>query len=125
MPITVELNKTFIKLNSNDLRNKTDFRTRERRAIVDVNVTQPQLYITGGLVVDFSKIRNFVEIYSVTTINQPLLAFLNFKYEFIHSPDLDPSKVKMGIVTYVNSQELFAGSTVNPGGTIMTEIIGI
>lgn len=117
---TVEINPRFNTLNSNNLRTKQDFGSRERRAIVDVILvaTQPQ---TGLFDVDFSTIRNFTEVYACRTIqaSPELLGITTFSL-FSYIPTAKSAAGQFFVVgpSFVAHNEALTG-------TITVEIIGI
>jgi len=124
MVVSVELNKRFLKLNSNAFRNKADFRTRERRAIVDITIPNNETYAPGGLTVDFSKIRNFIEVYGARVLEHPVrTGTTNIEFRFITATDNDASNCKLMAILIASGSEV---DGLIPGPTVITaEIIGI
>lgn len=125
MVITVSINPRFNKLNSNNLRTKQDFGSRERRAIVDITVPTSEAYSAGGFTVDFTKIRNFIEVYAgkVLFTSDGILATDNEEYRLIPGTDNAADVAKLGIVVTSTGAE-FSGSTGSEV-IITVEIIGI
>lgn len=121
MVLTAVLNPRFNFLNSNALRNKADFRTRERRAIIDITIPDSESYSAGGFIVDLSKIRNFIEVYVGRVIKQPLLASNNL--EFRIEPGADAASTKVSVIQLSDGAELVG--TLSGPTVISVEIIGI
>jgi len=125
MVLSVKLNPRFNKLNANSLRNKADFRTRERRAIVDITFPTSQLYVTGGLLIDLSKIRNFIEVYAGNVIIKPLKTAANLEFQVIPAADNKASGVKIALILDGSGNEEAAMTNLGSTFTITAEIIGI
>lgn len=123
MVLSVELNPRFRFLNSNALRNKADFRTRERRAIIDITIPNNETYAAGGFPVDLSVIRNFIEIYSADIVKQPLLATDNFNFRLEPGTGNAANLAKLSVVQVSDGAE-FSGNLAGPT-VISVQIIGI
>jgi len=121
MVLTAVLNSRFNKLNSNSLRNKADFRTRERRAIIDITIPNAESYSAGGFSVDLSVIRSFIEVYAGIVIKQPLLTVDNLLFRI--EPGVDAASTKLSVIQLSDGAE-FAG-TLAGANIITVEIIGI
>lgn len=126
MVLSVVLNPRFRFLNSNALRNKADFRTRERRAIVDITIPDAETYVTGGVPLDLSVIRNFIEVYATRIVKQPLLATANLRFDVLPASDNKASGAKLGVINISDGVEFTNAADIVTGDTIITvEIIGI
>lgn len=126
MTITAVLNPRFNFLNSNSLRNKADFRTRERRAIIDILIPNDETYISGGNPIDISKIRNFIQVYAGFIVKQPILASNNLDFRIVPGPNNIASEVRLAAVFIPTGVEVDNGGDIVNGDTIISaEIIGI
>ncbi len=126
MVLSVALNQRFNFLNSNAFRTKPDHRTRERRAIVDITIPDAETYVTGGVDLDLSKIRNFVEVYSGIVVKQPLLATANLEFRIEPASNTRASGAKLSVIVTSTGAELGNGLDIVVGDSIVTaEIIGI
>ena len=126
MVLSVELNPRFKFLNSNNFRSKADFRTRERRAMVDILIPDAETYVTNGVPLDLSVIRNFIEVYAGFVMVQPLLATANIQFDIIPAVDNAASGTKLAVIVLATGAELGNGIDIVTGDTTITaEIIGI
>jgi len=123
MTIAVALNDRFKTLNANSLRTKQDFRTRERRAIVDITFTSDETYVVGGVTVDFSTIRNFIEVYAGKVVGQLLIGTGSTNYEFRIESGTSAATTKLSVINLSDGFELTPGTV--PNGVVTVEIIGI
>jgi len=123
MTIAIGLNPRFKFLNSNAFRNKADFRTRERRALVDITFSASETYIVGGVTIDLSKIRNFIEVYAGSVVKQPLIPTGTTNVEFRLEPGASASVTKLSVINLDDGFELTPGTV--PNGIVTVEIIGI
>lgn len=70
MAITTKLVSSFSTLNDDrSLAMKPNAASREREAVVDVTFASGDNYVTGGVTVDFSKIRKFTRVYAVDVLH--------------------------------------------------------
>lgn len=123
MTIAIALNSRFNFLNANSLRAKADFRTRERRAIIDIVFSSNETYIVGGVTIDLSAIRSFIEVYAGKVLVQPLIATGSTNFEFRIEPGASAAVTKLSVINLSDGFELTPGTV--PNGTVTVEIIGI
>lgn len=123
MTIVVALNNRFKFLNANSLRTKPDFRTRERRAIVDITFSSDEPYVVGGVTIDLSGIRSFIEVYSGKVIAQPLIATGSSNFQLRIESGASAATTKLSMIDLVSGFEFTPGTV--PNGTVTVEIIGI
>ena len=68
--VTIAINSTFTHLNQDrTLSVKQNCASREREAIVDITFSNSDTYTTNGFTLDFSKIRNFKEVYFLDPVH--------------------------------------------------------
>lgn len=73
MAITSALNSTFTHLNDDrSLSAKQNTSSRERQAVVDITCGAGDNYVTGGITVDFSTIRQFKKVYACDIIQSTI-----------------------------------------------------
>jgi len=86
MPIDVTLDSRFNTLNSGSqrIRIRQNTVTREREAVVNINIDSETPDGSGLSTVDFSKIRGFTKIYAVDIVRNP---FLNGHVSFVRAVD--------------------------------------
>ena len=118
MAVTITLNPRFKKLNGGgvDLLHKQNTPNRERRAVCTV-VIDAEDYLTGGIVLDFSVIRKFKEVYGLSFLQFPIDTLLG---EFIPGSDSTDARIKL--------YDAFATEEANATSTTITficEIYGI
>lgn len=123
MTIVIALNDRFRFLNANSLRTKQDFRTRERRAIVDITFSSNEAYVVGGVTIDLSTIRQFIEVYAGKTVKQPLIATGSPNFDFRIESGASAAVTKLSMINLVTGFEFTPGTV--PNGTVTVEIIGI
>jgi hypothetical protein len=131
MAITVTLDPTFLHLNGDtSLSTKVGGVGRERTAIVNVAITATTTYATGGITVDFSKVRGFKQVY----VCEILQGHGGFHPEFIPAASnaAATGKIKFygineaavgGTITALD--ELAAADATIQGITLRCRIIGI
>ena len=126
MVVTVALNPRFNKLNSNSLRNKVDFQTRERRALVDVTIPATEEYVTGGYPIDLSVIRNFKQVYTGRVLSQPISNNMNnVNYIFVPGTNGAASGAKLGAILINTGSEQTNSHENGVEFKLIMEIVGI
>lgn len=125
MTIDISLNPRFNKLNSNNLRTKQDFGSRERRAIIDVTIDTAEEYVSGGMVLDCSKIRNFTQVYAGSVITQTVTGGSNKLWLIAPGTDDSASDVKLLAVEIDTGSQRANAETLGSIHTFTIEIIGI
>lgn len=119
--VTLAINSTFSHLNGVDLHTKEgSISSRERHAVVDITFASNDTYPTNGKVLDFSKIKQFRQVYYCKILTK---SFAN-EATFIPASGNDAATGKLKVFDF-SGVELSNGNTALESQTMTVEIRGI
>lgn len=119
MTLTIALNTTFNHLTGGSLARKQNASSRENEAVVDITFGAGDNYVTGGVVLDFSQIRKFKQVYSCEIVHKSF----GRQMSFVPAAGNDSATGKLKI-WHTDGNELSSGNTGTQSMTLRVIIRG-
>ena len=121
MAATITLNSTFAHLNDDRTSSvKQNSASRERSVVCDILVGEFDTYVTNGIILDFSKIRRFSQVYVCEVAHKSY----GLAVQFVPAVENDAATGKLKFFDDTGV-ELTNGSAVIQGVTLRVIIRGI